>query len=98
MYSNLEELKTKNKEELINEILYLQEMMNEQELTISELKDSIENIRETYKEELEQNSIDYSSLVYQLDIDNYLSEDLKKELEYIKRYKNNYEWLSEIEV
>ena len=98
MYSNMEQLEKMNKEELINEILYLQEMMNEQEITISELKDSIENIRQTYKEELEDNSIDYSSLIYQLDIDNYLSEDLKEELEYIKRYKNNYEWLSEIEV
>lgn len=98
MYSNIEQLKEMSEEELIKEITYLQDMMNEQELTISELKDSLSNIRLIYKEELEDNSIDYSSLIYQLDIDNFLTDDLKRELEYIKHYKNNYEWLEEIEV
>lgn len=40
--------------------------------------------------------IDYQSLIYILNRDNMLTDELKDEIDYIKRYHNNLEWVNDL--
>ena len=95
-------------EELISTHNKLIDKVNDLEDINYDLENEVENLEDenlTYSQELEgfkdigkgledsENVIDYESLLLHLSIDNLLTDELKKEINYILKYHNDLSWV-----
>lgn len=81
----------------------LESKLDNSESEISDLEDEIANLEYELEEknipfssQIEESVIDYESLIYILNRDNMLTDELKNELDYILKYHNNLKWVDEI--
>lgn len=98
------------KEELVNLIIEyrqdkknLQKEVDDLEFENSNLNDDIAELELQLDEDtsisadsISDDVIDYQSLIYILNRDNMLTDELKDEIDYIKRYHNNLEWVNDL--
>ena len=89
------EIQTYN-EENESKISDLENDIDDLEMEILELQNELDENSIPFSSQIEESVIDYESLIYILNRDNMLTDELKNELDYILKYHNNLKWVDEI--
>lgn len=98
------------KEDLINLVMEYKQDKKDLQDKIDDLNFDIDNLNDEIGElelQLDEDTgisadsisddvVDYESLIYILNRDNMLTDELKNEIDYIKRYHNNLDWVNDL--
>lgn len=105
-----EDFMTMEKEELVDLVIEYRQDKKDLQDKVDDLNFDIDNLNEEIGElelQLDEDNdisadsicddvVDYESLIYILNRDNMLTDELKNEIDYIKRYHNNLEWVNDL--